>query len=285
MRVASGGHAVGTLELRTDGRIATVALNRPERMNALDAVLARELVAVGRALAEDPTVGAVVLTGTGRAFCAGADLTPDALPIDPARPGESISRVLRDLFNPIVRTWALFPKPVVVALNGVAAGGGVGLALCGDVLLMAEEASLVQVFVPRLGLVPDMGSSYLLPRAIGAVRATGRALLGSPITAAEAVAWGAAHLACPATELMPKGSELAARLAAGPTEALRATKSLQGIDPVALEAALKREAAWQGVLGDTADHAEGIAAHLGRPHSAAARGVRACGRRARCRAR
>ena len=155
MRVASGGHAVGTLELRTDGRIATVALNRPERMNALDAVLARELVAVGRALAEDPTVGAVVLTGTGRAFCAGADLTPDALPIDPARPGESISRVLRDLFNPIVRTWALFPKPVVVALNGVAAGGGVGLALCGDVLLMAEEASLVQVFVPRLGLVPE----------------------------------------------------------------------------------------------------------------------------------
>jgi 2-(1,2-epoxy-1,2-dihydrophenyl)acetyl-CoA isomerase len=255
---------VGTLKLVIDGGVATVTLDRAERMNAIDTTLGRELAAVGTTLAEDPAVGAIVLTGSGRAFCAGADLTPGALPFDALRRGDSIRAALQDLFNPIVRVWALLPKPVVVALNGVAAGGGVGLALCGDFLLMAEDATLVQVFVPRLGLVPDMGTSYLLPRAIGAVRAMESSLLGAPITAAEAVAWGAAHLACPREELLARASGLASRLAAAPAQAMRATKSLQGIDPIALETALEREADAQGTLGDTPDHAEGIAAHFGR---------------------
>ena len=243
---------------------AVVTLNRPQALNALDAGLSAELVRLGRELAADDSVRALVLTGAGRAFCSGADLTPGALPVHGASRGAAVRYLLETVFNPIIRTWALLPKPVVVAQNGIAAGGGVGLALVGDFLVMAESASHVQVFVPKLGLVPDMGVTYLLPRAIGAARARALALLGTPLTAGDALSFGLAHEVVPDAALAGRALELAATLAAGPASAQAAAKGLLGAQAAALEAALAAEADAQGRLADHADHLEGLAAFAGR---------------------
>lgn len=245
-------------------RTAVVTLNRPESLNALDAALSGELVRLGQELAADRTVRAVVMTGAGRAFCSGADLSPGALPVRGDSRGGAVRDLLETVFNPIVRIWALFPKPVVVAQNGIAAGGGVGLALAGDFLLMAESATQLQVFVPKLGLVPDMGVTYLLPRAIGAARARSLALLGTPLSAADALAWGLAHEVVPDAALAGRAMELAARLAAGPAAAQAAAKNLLGAHAAALDSALAAEAEMQGRLADHPDHVEGLAAFAAR---------------------
>jgi 2-(1,2-epoxy-1,2-dihydrophenyl)acetyl-CoA isomerase len=241
-------------------RVVVVSLNRPQALNAIDASLGAELVRVGRDCADDEAVRAVVLGGAGRAFCSGADLTPGALPMVGASRGAAVRHLLETIFNPIIRTWALLPKPVVIAQNGIAAGGGVGLALSGDFLVMAESATQSQVFVPKLALVPDMGVTYLLPRAVGAARARALALLGTPLTAADARAWGLAHDVVPDAELAEYSLDLAARLAAGPLHAQAAAKALLGAEAAALDAALAAEAEAQARLADHADHLEGLAA-------------------------
>jgi 2-(1,2-epoxy-1,2-dihydrophenyl)acetyl-CoA isomerase len=260
---------MAVLTVTRNDDIVTVTLARPERLNALNTELAQRLVAVGREIAADDSVRAVILTGAGRAFCAGADLMPGALEIGAAGSrGATLRNVLERLFNPVVETCALLPKPVIVAQNGIAAGGGVGLALCGDYILMAESASHLFVFVPKLGLVPDVGVSYLLPRAIGAARATRIALRGTPISSADALAFGLAHAVVGDDVLLSRARQLAAELAGSPPGAVAAAKALMGPDPIALRAQLSREAEAQATLGDSAEHADGVAAFIAKraPH-------------------
>jgi len=250
-----------SLLVARQGAVAVVTLNRPERRNALDATLIGALLAAAAELAADTKVRAVVLTGTGRMFCSGADLAAEAFPVAGERSrGAAVSRVLRDYFNPLARAWASLPKPVVVALNGSAAGGGVGLALCGDLLLMSATASLNQVFVPKLALVPDVGASFFMTRALGAARARALAMLGTPVTAPQAVDWGLALDTVPETELESRALALATSLAAGPTQTYAAVKQLLGAAGSELDAQLERECEWQGILADSLDHAEGLAA-------------------------
>jgi 2-(1,2-epoxy-1,2-dihydrophenyl)acetyl-CoA isomerase len=249
------------LEITHRGPVAQVELNRPECLNALNLQLSQELVDTGRRLSGDDDVRAIILTGRGRAFCSGADLADAALLNRPATSrGAAVGALLREVFNPIIETWALMPKPVICAVNGVAAGGGAGLALCGDLLLMTPGASLVQVFVPKLALIPDAGVSYLLPRAVGTARALRLSVLGDALDAQTAVTVGVAHAVVEDERLLDEAHALALRFASGPREAFVATKEVMGPDASALRAHLEGEARRQTILADTPDHAEGLAA-------------------------
>lgn len=240
--------------------MAIITLDRPQRLNALSRSLCRALVQTAATLAADATVRAVVLTGAGPGFCAGADLmdtsfTPRA---DETR-GTATRRFLEEDFNPVALAWYSLGKPVVVAVNGIAAGGGVGLALTGDFVLAADTASFVQVFTPKLALVPDMGCSWQLPRLVGVARAKALTLLGDRLDAATAAQWGLIHAAVPAAELSTCALELAQRLAAGPTTAQSAVKRMFS-DEASFAAALAEEARLQEALGNHPDHAEGLQA-------------------------
>jgi 2-(1,2-epoxy-1,2-dihydrophenyl)acetyl-CoA isomerase len=177
------------IERRDD--IVLVTLNRPDRLNALNLQLITDLRAAAAAIESDSGVRAAVLTAAGRAFCAGADLVGNDLLGDPARSrGENIGIGLRQHFNPMVLAWHQLRVPVVVAVNGVAAGAGVSLALAGDIVLAARSATFLQLFAPKLGLMPDLGSTFHLPRLVGTARAKGLALLGDALSADDAANWG-----------------------------------------------------------------------------------------------
>src|ERR1700720_1638854 len=246
---------------RRDG-IAYVTLNRPDRLNALNLGLITDLRAAAAAIDADHDIRAVVLTGAGRAFCSGADLMGDDLLGDPPRSrGENIGAGLREYFNPMINAWHQLRVPVVVAVNGVAAGAGVSLALIGDIVLAARSATFLQLFAPKLGLMPDLGSTFHLPRLVGTARAKGLALLGDPLSAADAVNWGLIW-ACVDDAALPAQTEsIARRLAAGPTQAFQRIKAVFNRElPRTLDEQLEIEADGQGELGDTQDFAEGVQA-------------------------
>lgn len=248
--------------------MAIVTLDRPQRLNALSRALCRALVETAATLAADETVRAVVLTGAGAGFCAGADLMDTSfVPRTDETRGAATRRFLEEDFNPVALAWYSLGKPVVVAVNGTAAGGGVGLALTGDFVLAADNASFVQVFTPKLALVPDMGCSWQLPRLVGTARAKALALLGDRLDAATAAQWGLIHAAVPAGELAVRAYALAERLAAGPGAAQAAVKRLFA-DSAGFAAALAEEARLQQALGDHPNHAEGLQAFASKrpPH-------------------
>ena len=169
------------IERRDD--IVLVTLNRPDRLNALNLQLITDLRAAAAAIESDSGIRAAVLTAAGRAFCSGADLMGNDLLGDPERSrGENIGIGLRQHFNPMVNAWHQLRVPVVVAVNGVAAGAGVSLALAGDIVLAARSATFLQLFAPKLGLMPDLGSTFHLPRLVGTARAKGLALLGDALS-------------------------------------------------------------------------------------------------------
>jgi len=243
------------LAVAVDGAVATLTLDRPDALNALTVPLKRALLAELGRIAADRSIRAVVLTGAGRAFCAGQDLVerlePDAAPLDVE---------LRDRYNPIVRALRTMGQPVVAAINGVAAGAGASLAFACDLRVAAEEARFVLAF-GRIGLVPDSGATWLLPRLVGAARAAELALVGDPITAEEALRIGLVHRVVPGASLGSEARALADRLAAGAPAAMAATKAaLEGSWSMDLDEALEAEARLQGIAGASADHAEGIAA-------------------------
>lgn len=242
--------------------IVQVTLNRPERLNALNLQLITDLRAAAAAIAGDQGIRAVVLGAAGRAFCSGADLMGEDLLGNPERSrGENIGSGLREHFNPMVNAWHELPVPVVVAVNGVAAGAGVSLALAGDIVLAARSATFLQLFAPKLGLMPDLGSTFHLPRLVGSARAKGLALLGDPLTAADAANWGLIW-ACVEDEALPaQADSMARRLAAGPTQAFQRIKAVFNVEPPrTLREQLEIEAVAQAELGDTADFAEGVQA-------------------------
>ena len=247
-------------------RVAHVTLNRADRLNALNPALIEDLRAAAGAIDADPQVRAVVLSGAGRAFSSGADLTRDDFFRDATRtPGQSIGRSLTEHFNPMIAAWYALRVPVVVAVNGIAAGAGMSLALVGDIVLAAHSATFLQLFAPKLGLMPDLGSTFHLPRTIGSARAKGMALLGEPVPAAEAARWGMIWACVEDETLMAEAGNLARRLAAGPTQAFRRIKAVFNEQPArTLHEQMALETLAQAELGDTADFAEGVLAFRGR---------------------
>jgi 2-(1,2-epoxy-1,2-dihydrophenyl)acetyl-CoA isomerase len=243
-------------------QIAYVTLNRPERMNAFNLRLIEDLRAAAAAIDADPDIRAVLVTGSGRAFSAGADLAPDDLASDPSVPlGRSIGARLREHFNPMVSAWAQLRVPTVVAVNGAAAGAGMSFALLGDIVLAARSATFLQLFAPKLGLIPDLGSTFHLPRLVGTARAKGLSLLGDPLSAADAARWGLIWECVDDDALQPRAQDIAHRLATGPTQAFARIKAVFNEPPAGrLTEQLAREAELQAELGDTQDFAEGVQA-------------------------
>jgi 2-(1,2-epoxy-1,2-dihydrophenyl)acetyl-CoA isomerase len=233
-----------------------ITLNRPERLNALTVGMAEALMAALAEAEADKTCRAVLLTGAGRGFCAGQDLTA----IVDARAAE-ISDLL-DRYNPLVSRLRALPLPVVCAVNGVAAGAGANLALACDIVLAAHSASFVQAFA-RIGLIPDCGGTWFLPRLVGTARARALSMLAEPLPAETAAEWGMIWRAVPDHRLIDEAHALAARLAAGPTAALALIK--QALEESAvndLDSQLDLERDLQEEAAATPDHAEGLRAFL-----------------------
>jgi 2-(1,2-epoxy-1,2-dihydrophenyl)acetyl-CoA isomerase len=194
--------------------IATLTLNRPERLNAFNEDLVKGALKAVAEARTDPAVKALVLTGSGRGFCAGADLAGGLAPT-----GEGVNAAMRDLYNPLILAIDDFPKPTIAAINGVAAGAGVGLALVCDIAVAARSASFVLTFGPQLGLVPDLGVTWFLPRAIGRARARALALLGDKLPAERAAEWGLVWTCVDDEACLPTARALAVRLGRGSAEA------------------------------------------------------------------
>lgn len=175
----------------SDTGVCTLTLNRPKTLNSLNRALLEELKSAFDAAHTDATIRVVVLTGAGRGFCAGADLIDGGWPrLEGLSPGQTTAYAMRHGFNPLVRAISECDKPVITAINGVAAGGGVGLALAGDLVIAAASARFRLVFGPQLGIIPDVGASWFVPQLIGRARANGLGLLGDDLDAKTACAWG-----------------------------------------------------------------------------------------------
>lgn len=246
--------------------IAYVTLNRPERLNALNGELVDELRGAAERIQSEPRIRAVLLSAAGRSFSSGADLMRDDFFDTPGRTlGELVGASLRERFNPMVSAWFHLPVPVVTAVNGIAAGAGMSLALVGDIVLAARSATFVQLFAPKLGLMPDLGSSFHLPRLVGTARAKALALLGEPLPAAEAERWGLIWRCVEDEDLMAQAQSLVRRLADGPTQAFKRIKQVFNEQPAhCLPDQLALEASLQEELGETVDFAEGVQAFRGK---------------------
>jgi 2-(1,2-epoxy-1,2-dihydrophenyl)acetyl-CoA isomerase len=245
------------VEVDAGAGVATLTLNRPEALNALTVPMKVALLDALVRVEGDAAVRAVILTGAGRAFCAGQDLRerlePDAAPL---------GIEVRERYNPIIRAMRGMPKPIVAAINGVAAGAGASLAMACDIRIAGDAASFALAF-GRVGLVPDSGATYFLPRLVGVTRAAELALLGDPVSATDAVRLGLVGRVVPADQLATEASAVAARLAAGAPRAIALTKqALNATWDRDLDAALEAEADLPDAAGSTSDHAEGLAAFI-----------------------
>ncbi|MGX7761985.1 enoyl-CoA hydratase/isomerase family protein [Streptomyces angustmyceticus] len=246
----------------TDNGVAWLTLNRPEAMNALTQEQRERLIRRLADASSDPDVRAVVLTATGRGFCAGADLR--GAPSARERVAGDVARLIRDGAQRLIAAVLDCEKPVIAAVNGTAAGLGAHLALACDLVLAAESARFLEVFVRR-GLVPDGGGAYLLPRLIGPQRAKELMFFGDALPAAEAARLGLVNRVVPDGELAKTAREWAERLAAGPTRALALTKQLVNASLDTDRAtAFAAEATAQEINMTTADAQEGVAAFVAR---------------------
>ena len=243
-----------------DAAVATVTIDRPDRRNALDRETKIALRQALEAVASDPAVRAVVLTGAGTSFCVGQDLGEHAAAL--ADDASTAFATVDEHYNPIVVALATMPKPVVAAVNGTCVGAGLGFALACDLRVLAAGASLGTAFT-AIGLTCDSGLSSTLARAVGESRAKELVLLARPFSSEDAVAWGIAGDVVPSEDVMSSAQSLAARLAAGPTAAYAASKkALADAWTMTLPEVLRAEAAAQQALGLTADHQDAVAAFL-----------------------
>jgi 2-(1,2-epoxy-1,2-dihydrophenyl)acetyl-CoA isomerase len=255
--------AYETIQVTRDGNVVTVTLNRPDRLNALTIELLTELHAAARDIAGDRSIRAAILTGAGRGFCAGADLSAHDQPTKAGETrGDRTRERLDKHFNPTALAWYELSIPVIAAVNGVAAGAGVSLALAADVVIAARSASFMQVFAPKLGLVPDAGATFHVPRLIGTARAKALALFGEKLSAERAAQWGLIWECVDDEMLMGKVKEYAHMLATGPTQAFSAVKRIYNAPIGTLQEQMHIEAVTQGQLANTDDFAEGVAAFL-----------------------
>jgi len=249
---------MAVLLVSVDAGVQRQTLNRPDKLNAFNPEL---LAAIGKAFEEaerDPAIRAVLLTGSGRGFCAGADLdqrnvAPDAPPMD-------LGAGLDAVYNPLIRRMRALEKPIVCAVNGIAAGAGTSLAFACDLVLAARSAAFLQAFA-RIGLVPDAGATHFLPRLVGTARAMGMALLAEPLSAEDAERWGLVWRCVDDAQLMPQAETLAQRLAAGPTRSYGLIKrALYASAGNTLDRQLDLERDLQRVAGTTEDFREGVSA-------------------------
>ncbi|MEL6648031.1 MAG: enoyl-CoA hydratase-related protein [Pseudomonadota bacterium] len=244
-----------SIQFTVENDIAVIRLNRPDRMNALSTEMRAEIMDAARSAPRQARV--LVLTGEGRAFCAGQDLND-------GRMGASVDmeRVLRDEYVPMIEAVSNCPIPTISAVNGPAAGAGANLALAADVVIAAESAYFLQAFA-RIGLIPDAGGTYWLPRQMGAAKAMGAALFAEPISARQADAWGMIWEAVEDNAFEAHWRARAAHLASGPTEAYGAMKqAIRGSWDHGFKGQLDQEARLQGACGRTRDFQEGVLAFL-----------------------
>ena len=239
--------------------VATITLARPDAMNSLTVETKTSLRDAVERARDDTAVRAVVLTGSGRAFCAGQDLREHAANLEA---GLGLAGTLEHHYDPIVLALSHMPKPVVAAVNGVAAGGGLSFALACDLRIASEKASFATAFT-RIGLAPDSGMSWTLQRLVGRAKALELLLLAEPVRAPEALELGLVNRVVPAGELDAAARELAVRLAAGPTLAYGAVKSaVEFASATDLRAALAKEAELQSACAATGDHESATKAFL-----------------------
>ena len=249
-------YATITLD-RQDG-IARLTLNRPDKLNSFTRDMLSDLDDALTDIAGDGEARALVITGSGRAFCAGQDLREAGAVED----GAAVRAVVERLYNPAIRLLRSLQIPTLAAVNGIAAGAGAGLAMACDIAVAAQSASFALAF-SRIGLIPDAGSSYFLPRLVGSARALGLALLAEPIDAETAAQWGLIWKAVPDSEFPQAVAGLADRLAQLPTAAIALTKqALNGGGHHSLDQQLALEAELQGRAAETEDFQEGVRAFL-----------------------
>jgi 2-(1,2-epoxy-1,2-dihydrophenyl)acetyl-CoA isomerase len=253
--------ADATVLVRREGAVLRLTLNRPAALNSFTAVMHGELMAALDAAAEDTAVRCIVLTGAGRGFCAGQDLADPAMVGAPGAPPD-VAAVVERHYRPLALRVRSLPVPVIAAVNGVAAGAGANLALGCDFVIAARSASFIQAF-SKIGLVPDCGGTWLLPRLVGRARAIGLAMSGDKLPAAEAERIGLIWQCVDDAELLPVAQALAERLATMPTRALAETRrAIDAAMGMELAESLAMEARVQGELGRQPDFAEGVAAFL-----------------------
>ncbi|WP_296417516.1 enoyl-CoA hydratase-related protein [Pseudooctadecabacter sp.] len=246
-------YAAISLEIKNN--VATLTLNRPELKNALNVQMRAEIVHAVKAAEKEARV--LILGGAGDAFCSGQDLgdSGNATNLD-------LERTLRDEYVPMLRAIAECKIPTISAVHGAAAGAGANLALCADVVIAAEEAYFIQAFT-RIGLIPDAGGTYFLPRQMGAAKAMGAALFGDKITGRQAADWGMIFEAVPMADFDTHVASRALHLAQGPTAAyVRIKQALRGSFEHTLDEQLAIEARLQGECGKTRDFQEGVMAFL-----------------------
>lgn len=236
--------------------VATITLNRPDKLNSFDREMALETIEALDQARDDAAVRAILLTGEGRAFSAGQDLA------EAIAPGTKIEEIITVQYNPIVRRLRALPKPVVCAVNGVAAGAGANIAYACDLTLAAESAVFIQSFI-QIGLIPDSGGTFTLPRLVGMQRAFGQMILAPKVSAKEAEAQGMIWKAVPDAELMNEATTLAKKLATMPTKAIALTKdALNRSTFNHLDDQLDVENELQTVAGNSHDYHEGVQAFL-----------------------
>ncbi|WP_159872982.1 MULTISPECIES: 2-(1,2-epoxy-1,2-dihydrophenyl)acetyl-CoA isomerase PaaG [unclassified Raoultella] len=240
--------------------VMTITLNRPDRLNSFNDLMHQQLAECLTQAERDDSVRCLLITGAGRGFCAGQDLNDRN--VDPNGPAPDLGLSVERFYNPLVRRLAALPKPVIAAVNGVAAGAGATLALGCDMVLAARSASFVMAF-SRLGLVPDCGGSWFLPRVAGRARAMGLALLGGKLSAEQAAQWGMIWQLVEDAELADTSLQLARHLAAQPTFGLGLIKqALLAAETNGLDAQLDLERDYQRLAGRSADYREGVSAFL-----------------------
>ena len=244
------------VEYQLRGEVALVTLDRPDVYNSVDQTMAEELRAALARSGEEAR--AVVVTGAGRAFCAGADLADLAADYEAGSP--NLAGVIRERFNPVIRALVEVPVPTVAAVNGVAAGAGIGLVMACDLRLGSEHASFISAFI-NVALIPDSGSTWFLTHSIGVSRAMEMAMTGRRVEAEEAVAFGLLHRI--EDDVVESALELAGGFAEGPTGAYLATRRvLHAASSATLDQALSEEERVQGELGSLPAHMEGVSAFL-----------------------
>jgi 2-(1,2-epoxy-1,2-dihydrophenyl)acetyl-CoA isomerase len=241
--------------------VALLSLNRPEVLNALNVPLLDDLCQALRELAADEKLKALVVTGRGRGFCAGADLSALG---QGAAPGDSIGQMvsaqMQSHFNPAMELLYHFPRPTICAINGIAAGGGAAIALCADIVLASRDASLKFVQVQALGIVADLGANWLLPRIAGRSRALGACLLGDSLKAAQLQEWGLVWECVDADQLLSRAMEVGSRLAAVPAATVLATRQIiDAAGKSSFTAALEQERLAQRELCDLPVFSESVA--------------------------
>ena len=244
-----------SLLVARDGAVLHLTLNRPDRLNALTIAMHAALAEALEQAERDDGVRAVLLLGAGRGFCAGQDLAEFT-------PGEDLGATLDERFNPLIRRLRTLPKPVVCAVQGVAAGAGANIAFACDIVLAGQSARFMQAFI-KIGLFPDAGGTWVLPRLVGDARARAMAMLGEPVGAAQAEQWGLVWRVVSDEDLVAEAGRTAATLAALPTQAIhRMKQAFLASTANTLDQQLDLERDLQRQLGRTPDFAEGVRAFL-----------------------